>query len=779
MKVNSGQAPSTLIPEYLGSDFDKVAFVAENLEYVKQVAEGIAGMSVKSYAGPTPPKLPVMGSEWYCTTDGRTYIWYEDEDSSPWVESSPQSTNDGLLRDLDTILDPKYKQIFEALRRSYAEAGYTLVNGSFEKGGTLTSATDVLLYEKTGKAYSYDGEFPKIVEAASVLITGTGFVMRSDVGLRDEITNSGEFSATDAGYKLSSISRCVSEFGASGLGIQDDTAALQSAIDWAGSGQGRRIYGRPGDKYRITAGLVLRFDSKEMDEASSAILDFSGTTIIPDADNITCLKVSRNYAVVVRPKVDNKNSRGSITAYALAPEDETQTALKVWQMYCEFHSPVARGCSTAFRFRPGPTVVGSNSGSFYHDIYNPRFHNCGIGFHFARSVSGDNLTTRVNVFAPKHVFGHCAWDIEAADSLNVYGGSAEFIKQSGAHSGNPTIKVHKPVAGDALSTSNICFYRYYGEAGTTPFDISMRTEQVSMPGCTFFGYQNNGLNNGSYTLQNMFQNEGAIVSRAKYSTGSTAMLAVRRDVGANQGQAYLRYMDAASYPAEFYADRGFTFASPIRVARIADLQNTATNSQVIGSSLARVDISGSPDTGTALFYNTSSLNGRAIEFGGVYSVGPSNDNWVSAGRPAARYSTVYAVTGTINTSDGRDKTPPMKIDDNILDAWGDVQLIAFQWLSSVAEKGELARWHFGVIAQQIKDAFAKKGIDGVRYGLLCYDKWDDAPAIINGEGVEVVPARMAGDRWGIRADQCLFLEAAYQRRRCDRIEARLASLESK
>lgn len=37
----------------------------------------------------------------------------------------------------------------------------------------------------------------------------------------------------------------------------------------------------------------------------------------------------------------------------------------------------------------------------------------------------------------------------------------------------------------------------------------------------------------------------------------------------------------------------------------------------------------------------------------------------------------------------------------------------------------------------------------------------------------------AGNRWGIRSDQCLFLEAAYQRRRADRIEARLTAIEAK
>lgn len=42
----------------------------------------------------------------------------------------------------------------EALRRSYAEAGYNLVDGSFETGGTLVNANDVLLQELTGKAYS-------------------------------------------------------------------------------------------------------------------------------------------------------------------------------------------------------------------------------------------------------------------------------------------------------------------------------------------------------------------------------------------------------------------------------------------------------------------------------------------------------------------------------------------------------------------------------------------------------------------------------------------------
>ncbi|MFA7257909.1 MAG: tail fiber domain-containing protein [Aeromonas bestiarum] len=65
----------------------------------------------------------------------------------------------------------------EALRRTYAEAGFTLVPGSFELGGTVTTATDVLLYEADGHAYNWDGVFPgggKVVPQNSTPATTGG-----------------------------------------------------------------------------------------------------------------------------------------------------------------------------------------------------------------------------------------------------------------------------------------------------------------------------------------------------------------------------------------------------------------------------------------------------------------------------------------------------------------------------------------------------------------------------------------------------------------------------
>lgn len=176
---------------------------------------------------------------------------------------------------------------------------------------------------------------------------------------------------------------------------------------------------------------------------------------------------------------------------------------------------------------------------------------------------------------------------------------------------------------------------------------------------------------------------------------------------------------------------------------------------------------------------------------------------VSLGTTAAKWKEVHSANGTIITSDGREKTAPLPIDDACLDAWADVSPITFQFLAAIKLKGvDVARWHFGVIAQQVRDAFLAHGLDGTRYGLLCYDEWNEVTEPVyetvtrvekqqneNGEFVDVeVQTRVdtgrtkvvlaKGDAWGIRADQCLWLEAAYQRRRCDRIEARLSALEA-
>lgn len=183
---------------------------------------------------------------------------------------------------------------------------------------------------------------------------------------------------------------------------------------------------------------------------------------------------------------------------------------------------------------------------------------------------------------------------------------------------------------------------------------------------------------------------------------------------------------------------------------------------------------------------------------------PITDNAVALGGASTRFSTVFAGTGTINTSDERTKQDFSPVPDAWLDAWGEVEWSRFRFKDSVAEKGDAARWHIGLVAQQVRDIFASHGLDALEIGLLCYDAWEAVtepateeyevvsveqriePSVILGpdgqratkivevehrhtavrdiEGAEPIVVREAGDLWGLRYDECQALEAAWVRR---------------
>ncbi len=185
-------------------------------------------------------------------------------------------------------------------------------------------------------------------------------------------------------------------------------------------------------------------------------------------------------------------------------------------------------------------------------------------------------------------------------------------------------------------------------------------------------------------------------------------------------------------------------------------------------------------------------------------IGPLFDNIFDYGSPSYRGRVAYFGTGTINTSDEREKTRPKKIPDEVLDAADSIEIELFQWLDAIAEKGEdSARWHFGAIAQQVRDAFLKHGVDGCTYGLLCFDKWGDEWETVTEEVIEKVEVKdadgqvhvinvskfvdtgekrlktPAGERWGLRPDQCHWLLLAASRRRANAAEERLRLIEER
>lgn len=182
---------------------------------------------------------------------------------------------------------------------------------------------------------------------------------------------------------------------------------------------------------------------------------------------------------------------------------------------------------------------------------------------------------------------------------------------------------------------------------------------------------------------------------------------------------------------------------------------------------------------------------------------PAIDNTQTLGASAARWSTVYAGTGAINTSDAREKTYVKALEQAELEAAMQLsrEIGSFQWLESIDEKGgDGARIHIGLTVQRAIEVMESHGLEPMRYAFICYDRWDaqEIPARFemhsettglldqNGNEImrewqeEVEPARTVpgGDRFGFRYDQLAMFILRAQEERQRRVEARLAALEA-
>lgn len=171
---------------------------------------------------------------------------------------------------------------------------------------------------------------------------------------------------------------------------------------------------------------------------------------------------------------------------------------------------------------------------------------------------------------------------------------------------------------------------------------------------------------------------------------------------------------------------------------------------------------------------------------------PSTDNAVSLGNSSHRFSGAFLATSSISNSDSRVKSSVASASDTLLDAVGSVPIHTFQFTDAVEKKGSnAARFHAGVIAQEVASAFQSKGLDATRYGLFCYDEWPDEfqtieivdqPEVLDENGEVVSPAvthteqrliTAAGDRYGIRYEELLMLECARLRRELQRMKIAL------
>lgn len=189
-----------------------------------------------------------------------------------------------------------------------------------------------------------------------------------------------------------------------------------------------------------------------------------------------------------------------------------------------------------------------------------------------------------------------------------------------------------------------------------------------------------------------------------------------------------------------------------------DLAPSLHNSKNLGSILAQYA------TVHAGVVNSNTLNRLYLAANGISlwqaytgSFSPTDDGVKSVGSSSLRISALYAASGTIITSDEKEKQDISSLDETERLVAQDIKALmkTFKFRDAVSKKGDGARIHVGVIAQDVAAAFIARGLDPRRYALFCHDEWESDDAVTDEQGNVIQPACPAGARYGIRYDELL------------------------
>lgn len=261
---------------------------------------------------------------------------------------------------------------------------------------------------------------------------------------------------------------------------------------------------------------------------------------------------------------------------------------------------------------------------------------------------------------------------------------------------------------------------------------------------------NSGTNAGTITLGNGANNN--IVLKPN-GTGQTVLQA---DSGTDTTNLILTQSSSSGNTVQIALKPRSTMTNPS--AGIQTLLASGVPGSEAGELYLRVASSGALFTGSYVSYQGWWL--------------PGADNSYRLGTTDARWTAVYAVNGTIQTSDARAKTPvePMTAAEIEASKQMAKEIGTFKMLDAIREKGNAARTHVGMTVQRCMEIMESHGLNPFKYGFICYDKWDADPGYTTEDGDVIKEAKEAGDRYSMRPDELLlFLARGF--------DARLAELE--
>jgi len=139
----------------------------------------------------------------------------------------------------------------------------------------------------------------------------------------------------------------------------------------------------------------------------------------------------------------------------------------------------------------------------------------------------------------------------------------------------------------------------------------------------------------------------------------------------------------------------------------------------------------------------------------------SDDNTLDLGLAVGRWNDAFITNGVTTGSDQNEKQDIADLTAKELNVANKLSALfkTYRWKDAVVKKGDKARTHSGIVAQDIQSAFSAEGLDASDYGMFMSDTWT------NDDGKEQT-------RLGVRYTELFsFIFSS--------IEARLTALESK
>jgi hypothetical protein len=176
---------------------------------------------------------------------------------------------------------------------------------------------------------------------------------------------------------------------------------------------------------------------------------------------------------------------------------------------------------------------------------------------------------------------------------------------------------------------------------------------------------------------------------------------------------------------------------------------------------------------------------------------------VDIGNNGNRMKDIYATNGTINTSDQNEKQSIQSLTTAEMNVAKRLSSLikTFKWNNAVEKKGDSARTHTGIIAQDIQQAFTDEGLDASNYALFISGTWWEKEIFVDAVAEEVdengniiTEAKDAytymdtkeeategyteRTRLGVRYPELLSFIQAYNDQRFTTLEARITALEN-